>query len=322
MVRRIVIAIAPFCLAPVVGLAQPLPEGTAEANALFDEGKRLLVEGDVENACPKFEASLALIDRLGVRLNLADCHEKAGRTATAWAEFRESEARAANQPDRAAYARQRAEALLPRLVTLKDSLSAASRSREMNVRCDGAEIPAEALGSPRPIDPGSYTIEASAPGFRAWSMRVDATQPGSVVAVEVPPLEATRALGHVDKGRATRAAKGGAWHERRRLELIVGASGVAAFAVGVGLGIKANSTWDSAAGHCDARGVCDVEGIEINDRARLYGNIGTAVGGLGLAAVITGAVLYITAPAARPVVEHAYLQAHGDQAGIGVLGRF
>src|SRR5450755_429104 len=82
----------------------------AAADSLFDDGKRLVAAGDFEHACPKFEASLKLSPRVGVKLNLADCYEKAGRTASAWAEFREAAAFAArsNDEQRGAFATQRA----------------------------------------------------------------------------------------------------------------------------------------------------------------------------------------------------------------------
>lgn len=57
--------------------------------------------------------------------------------------------------------------------------------------------------------------------------------------------------------------------------------------------------------------LCDATGVQINKDAKLYGNIGTVVGGVGLAGVAVGAVLYLTAPSARHVVEHASIDAHG-----------
>src|SRR5262249_50676254 len=117
MVRHTLIAT--LWLLPALAAAQNTSDIKAAANALFDEGKRLLEAGDVEQACPKFEASLRLVDRLGVRLNLADCHERQGLTATAWAEFREAASWADGNGDaRGAYAHQRTSTLALRLVKL------------------------------------------------------------------------------------------------------------------------------------------------------------------------------------------------------------
>ena len=322
MVRQafIAIAIAILWLYPALAAAQSESEAKVAANALFDEGKRLLAGRDVEHACPKFEASLKLLDQLGVRLNLADCYEQLGKTASAWTEFRESESRATKRGDpRAAFARQRADALTPKLVKLKVSVAPANQVSGLTVRRDGADIPAAAFGTPLPINPGSYTLEVSAPGFRPWSTPIDAKQPGEIVTVEIPRLEKAPVEAKVAK---TELVDNSAQRKRRRLGLIVGAGGVVALGVGVGLGLKAMSTWDSAGAHCDGNDVCDAEGTEINRKARLYGNIGTVVGGVGVAAMVTGVVLYLTSPAARPVLEHAYLDADGDSAGFGFSGRF
>lgn len=321
MIRQIFFVV--LWMSPMVAAAQSESEAKVAANALFDEGKRLLADGAIEQACPKFEASLKLLDQLGVRLNLADCYEQLGKTATAWTEFREAESRATKRRDaRAAYARQRTDALAPRLVKLNISVLPANQLAGLTVRRDGAEIPVEAFGTALPINPGSYTIEASAPGFRTWSTLIDATQPGEIVAVEIPRLGETPVAAKVERANKSQPLDHGAQRKRRRLALLIGGGGVVALGAGVGLGFVAKSKWDSASAHCNENDLCDAEGAEINRKARRYGTIGTVVGGVGVAAMITGAVLYVTAPAARPVLEHAYLDAGGDSAGFGFRGQF
>ena len=59
----------------------------AAAEALFQEGRALLDQGNVDAACDKFESSQASEASSGTLLNLADCRLKQGRTATAWAQF-------------------------------------------------------------------------------------------------------------------------------------------------------------------------------------------------------------------------------------------
>ena len=60
------------------------------AEALFKEGRTLSASGHISEACPKFEASLHLDPALGTLLNLAECYEKLGKTASAWAEYRDA----------------------------------------------------------------------------------------------------------------------------------------------------------------------------------------------------------------------------------------
>ena len=65
----------------------------------------------------------------------------------------------------------------------------------------------------------------------------------------------------------------------------------------------------AASSHCDANHVCDATGASINHSARTLGNAGTIIGGVGLAAIAAGVVLYVTAPAAS---EHLSLAPSRD----------
>jgi hypothetical protein len=311
MNRHLVIAALWLC--PVPAAAQNTSDTKAAANALFDEGKRLMAAGDVDHACAKFEASMQLVDQLGVRLNLADCHERQGRTATAWAEFSEAASQAGKRDDvRAAYARQRADALEPRLTKLVISVAPANRLPGLVVRRDNVVVPGEAFGTPLPVDPGNHTITASATGAQPWSTRIDSKMPGELVAVRVPRLIAIR-----------RSEEPSAPSGRRVLGLGVGAGGIGLVGAAVALGLEARSKWASVGTHCDASRLCDAEGVSINHRARLYGNAATIAGGAGLAALIVGTVLYVTAPAARPVIEHARVEVRPDASVlIGIAGRY
>src|SRR5262249_49768377 len=80
------------------GLLSPtaLRAQTAEplAQALFLQAQERMAAHDVDGACDLFARSLRVERALGTLLNLARCHEKQGKTASAWAEFSEAEASA------------------------------------------------------------------------------------------------------------------------------------------------------------------------------------------------------------------------------------
>src|SRR5690606_30041935 len=78
---------AALCVLIVSGTARA---DKATAESLFQEGKRLMEQGQIEEACPKFQASMDAEPSVGAMLNLARCHELTGKTATAWAEYTEA----------------------------------------------------------------------------------------------------------------------------------------------------------------------------------------------------------------------------------------
>lgn len=152
-----------------------------------------MTAGKYAEACPKFEASQQLDPGLGTMLNLAECYEKTGRTASAWAEYREAIplARAAGSKARQDLAVERAQALEERLSTLTiRAMSGDAADAQLEVRRDGVAVQPAELGSPIPVDPGEHLIEARAPGKAPWSSKVQVGPNAAKVSVEIPALQA------------------------------------------------------------------------------------------------------------------------------------
>src|SRR5690349_13325346 len=63
----------------------------AAAEALFNQGVELVASGQLAEGCSKLEASQALDPALGTTLRLADCYDRTGKTASAWALFKEAQ---------------------------------------------------------------------------------------------------------------------------------------------------------------------------------------------------------------------------------------
>src|SRR5688500_5437698 len=90
-----------------------------KADELFAEGRRLMARGDYDQACPKFAEAERLRHGVGTLLNLADCYERLGKTASASRVFLEAAAAAHAASDaRVEIARDRARALEGRLLRL------------------------------------------------------------------------------------------------------------------------------------------------------------------------------------------------------------
>ena len=86
---------------------------------------------------------------------------------------------------------------------------------------------------------------------------------------------------------------------RRVFGLTLGGAGVAALITGVGFGVVARSSWNSAfaEGLCDREtNLCTQAGQDRTDTARDRALVANIVGGAGIALIATGAVLYVTAP--------------------------
>src|SRR5450432_1570482 len=149
-----------------------LADDPGSAGALFAEAKKLVEATDYARACPKFEQSVRLKVGIGVQFNLADCWEHVGRTASARALFLGVAAslHAIGQSEREQVARARAEALEPRLSRML--LDVRATDPDLVVRRNQVSVERGVWGTAAPIDPGSYLIEATAPGKKDWWARV------------------------------------------------------------------------------------------------------------------------------------------------------
>src|SRR5215510_10868859 len=136
-------------------------------------------DGDVAEACARFEASMTLVPRLGVQLNLADCYERIGKTASAWVAFGEAAALARRIGDqRESYARERRDALVPRLARLRITVAGDVIAGVVITR-DGVSVAPSAYGVAVPVDPGRHSVEVKAPARIPWSIEVVASVAGT-----------------------------------------------------------------------------------------------------------------------------------------------
>lgn len=288
-----------LCALPGLAAAQNGADKAA-ADTLFGEGKKLIAAGDTEAACAKFEASLSKVRQLGAQLALASCYEKLGHTASAWGEFRAaaSAAARARDPQRKRFAEEHARALEERLSRLVIRVEPGYRIDGLQVKRNGVEVESAELGTPVPVDPGEYAIEALAPGWVAWTTTVTVTMPGTVE-VMVPALGKApiRVEEPVAPPRPTEDAEEPAAQSgkgaRRTAAYAVGGGGVAVVAVSLILGSVASSRWSEAQDHCEANR-CDQTGVDLADSASTMGTLSTVTFIAGTAAVAAGAYLWFT----------------------------
>jgi hypothetical protein len=276
----------------------------AAAEALFNQGRELMSAGKYSEACPKFEASQELDPGLGTMLNLAECYEKTGRTASAWAEYREAIplARSAGSKARLDLATERAQVLQERLSTLTiRALSSDDDDPHLEVRRDGVALQPAELGAPIPVDPGEHLIQASAPGKQAWTSTVRVGTDAAKVSVEIPTLVGTEQPDSSPKTpTATPVAAGPdkpVGSAQRTTGLLLGGVGVVGLGLGTFFGLQASSKWSDAKSKCsDYPYGCSLEATDLRANASSTANVSTIAFVVGGALLTTGVVLYLTAP--------------------------
>lgn len=304
----LVAALAASNLCAWPATAEDSPEAIERAEAAFREGKRLMAEGELELACAKFRQSQNAAPGSGTLLNLADCQEQVGRTATAWATFRAAAAlaRAKGKATRAEEATARARALEPRMPRLQVTVPEASQREGLVIyRNDTMMSPLE-FGKPVPIDPGLVVLVAEAPRHRPWTTTVTIAAGAAVTEATIPPLVREAPKPGEELPPPTVVAADGT------LQLVVGSVvvgiGAVGLVVGTIFGVQALSTnADANDGPCDeTTNICTPAGVELRDEALQNAHIstGTLIGG-GVAAA-AGAVLIITAASGGEASETAW----------------
>jgi hypothetical protein len=291
------------------------------AQSLFEDGRRLMAAGDFASACPKLAESQVLDPSGGTLLNLALCHEKQGRLATAWSDFKEalSIARRDNRTDRFEVAREHLATLEPQVPSL--TIRVARAKPEQRVLLDGAPVRDAAWGTPIAIDPGPHRLESSAAGHAAWTAPLELAVAERKVIV-IPELALDTGLGPTAPPATDAAPTPASASERgNALGWVVLGTGVAALGVGSYFGVTALSTQKDVDKECPTPKTCSTKGEDLSHDAQAAAwasNIGM---GVGIVGIVVGGYLLLTAPAsekpgtarARPGPLHVSASSHGGE---------
>lgn len=300
-------------LAAALSVAAPVRADSAAAEALFREGRRLLLEGRTADACAKLAESQRLDPSSGTAINLAYCHQKLGKTASAWAEFLEAQrlAIAQHNPRRAQEAKAQAAALEPELSRL--TVRVAALVPDLKIFRNGDVLEPSALGVPLPVDRGHYEIRLTAPGFNEWRTELEIDRPGEQV-VEAPALEPQKSTPPQPlaepKARATAPRKTAVpsprkMHTSRAAPAkqslpagfwVTGAVAVAATGFAATMGILSISNYAHADDECPSHDQCSATALERGDTAHRQARMAD-VGFItaAVAAAVAG-IIYIETP--------------------------
>lgn len=288
----------PLNVAAIVGIALlPAPDAfakgpdaraKAEAQKLYTDGARDMEAEAYSRACPKIEAAWKILpDHIRTGLTLAECFDKWGKPASALEVLEQVAPVAKARGDKAKTAEIEASMVeldkrVPRL-TIKVSEKLAKTPGLAILRSE-RPVPSGSWGTPVPLDPGDYEIEATAVNQPAWTTNVH-LEVGNVITVEVTPgwnmpeLIDPRSLMISPTTRKLRTAG--------FVGIGVGALGLAAWGVLGGMAISKN---DTSKAHCASDNRCDDEGFRRRHEAISLGHGATAgliAGGVFAAAGIS-----------------------------------
>lgn len=301
-----------LALALAFGLQAPAawsqtPSEKAAAEALFQEAVDMMAQNRLEDACAKYQASHDLDPAIGTLLRLADCYDRVGKSASAWALFVEAEtvATRAQQTDRAEIAGTRAAELKARLSTLRLQIEEPGAIEGLQISVNKADIPEPSWGTALPFDPGVVQIQVSASGYEPWSTEVEVPVGPAETSVKIPVLERTpeeraaRPVALADtSGPAPAREAPEPSSSQATWGYVAGGVGLAGLAAAGVLGYRAYALNQDSLALCaaDDPNACTTQGKDLRDDAAKYGGYATIAGGVGGGLLITGLVLVLTAP--------------------------
>ena len=263
-------------------------ENRAVAETLFFTARGLMEAGRYAEACVKLAESHRLDPAAGTLLNLAVCHEKEGRIASAWGEFRQAltEARKASRSDREELAKEHLAVLEPDLPMLTIEVPQRARVSGLEVARNGVPLNDAAWATELPVDPGTIEIVMRAPGYKPRTKTATiekrqrmtiALEPLEIAPVPPAPIEF--------------------WTGRRKLGLVLAGVGAAAAGVGGYFGVSAiddRSKSDTLCPTYDGERRCSSAGVDAMSRAQTSAIVSDVAFGVGALSLAAGVYFFVT----------------------------
>jgi hypothetical protein len=291
--------------------AQPRPRAAqAQKNApnnaesLLADGKKLLASRQYAAACAKIQESQRLAPASSKLLELAICHEKQGKTATAWRELNAVLRQGVGTDASSKTARAHLTALEPRISRITITARQGTDTAAIQLTIDGVPLEDSAWGTPMPVDPGSHSVVATVGGAQQWSSRIDVGAGGDQKTVEVPVLAKASSTSPQSAPKpeptvnVTEKLEQPSFaetppddHEQQRsnphrpvMGYVLLGAGLVGIGVGSYFGVRAISLRSDSDDICRLRG-CTQEAVSLNNDAKTAAwgsNIGIGVGALAL----------------------------------------
>ena len=328
-------AIGAAVVAAQLLLASGAYAAESEADRLFEQGRAAVRAGEHGKALERFEQSQRLDPAVGTLLNIADCEERLGKLASAWAHLRQAVEQMKADDDRLAPTKARVAAVEPRVPRLTIVLTKGVADFTKVTR-DDVDLAGPLLGTEQPVDPGKHQVFVAAPGHQRRVFRVELkaserktlkVEPGDPIEVAAakgtpPPVVAAPIVARrAPPDEPPEAPSAPPW-KRIPLGYWVGGVGAASLVVGLGTGAAVFAKKGTIGDHCDAAKVCDQEGLDAASSAHTLATVSTVATVVGVAGLGVGAYLLLARPAAGQPTASLHLAPLAGGAALGFRREF
>jgi hypothetical protein len=281
---------------------------------LYEEARRLMTQGDLDRACPKFKQSYDLDPGGGTLLNLAECYERQGKFASAWSTFKEAlvVAQRDGRRDRVDYAKKHLAVVEPKLSKITIEVAGEANEPGLTVTLDGAPLGAAAWGVGMPVDPGTHQVTASAPNKITFERRIEIDSGSSTLQIAkladaVAAAAEPRAI-DTDTEKKPVSDEAATGNGRRTAGFALGGVGVVALGIGGYFGLRAFSKWSDREDNCV--GGCNSAAKSAGDDAKSAATAANIGIGVGLVALGVGSYLLLSS---KSVSEPSASHRHGQR---------
>jgi hypothetical protein len=323
-----------LALVAVSSSALGQPAG-AQAEVLFREGRELMSAGKYPEACAAFEQSQKLEPAISTLLNLAGCREKAGQIATAWGLFLEADRQTRAAKDSATkklnvVAKDRAQKLEGRVSKLAINVPQASQVDGLEIVRDKERVEAGMWNRALPIDGGTYTISARAPGSSTWTTQVTIGAEHDTKTVEIPDLRnlprdvappkptAPATTATPVEEESDDEVPQPAQHRSKAVPIAVAVGAAVLVGGAVGFHLWGNATYDDAKAEMTDQARRD----SLYDSANQKRYIATGLGAAGIAAAGVSVFLFLRSGSETQTVTARKRQLIISPTGISWMGAF
>jgi tetratricopeptide (TPR) repeat protein len=301
-----------------------------KADELFKQGKKLMAEKKFAEACPKLEASFQADATIGTELNIGRCYEEWGKLGKAYRAYSDAQKRADDAKDnRAPKIKELIAKLEPSVPRLVIHIPDGAETAGLQVAVDGVAV--ADLTAPQLVDPGPKSVEyALGSGTRKSKLVPMERGATSEITLDLPKAKTTEKVSDkiavtTKPAPVTEPAAPNVGHGQRVAGVVIAGAGVVTVGISTYLALAARSKYnDALAANCmGMTNACNMQGLTDTHDARSAANTATIIGGVGLAAIAAGVIVYVIAPHSSAATEHAlYVAPSTGGTGLAFGGRF